>query len=315
MYKKLAALAACVCLLACVGCGGDTKKIDNAPSGAFLEMTDVAGRKIVLPKQPERILALSPSYLEPIDTIGGKLIGRPTAKRGSVPKSMQNLPEVGHTFNVNMESVVGLKPDLVLASKSQHAKFIPLLESNKINTIEFQINTYAEVKSFLNTLGKIYNKPEQAKALSDKMDAEVKQTLDKLPKEKKKVVVLFATANAVTVSGPKTVAGCIVDMLGFENVAAAALKGNSEKTPYSMEKLVEQNPEIIYITSMGKADKIQKRLQTDFESNPAWKGLDAVKNKRVYALPEDKFLLNPGIHYPEAVEYMAKLAYPESFKK
>lgn len=315
MYKKLACVFACACLLVSVGCGGNNQKAATTQNQVYLQLTDDAGRKIVLPKKPERIVALSPSYLEPIDAIGGQIIGRPTAKRGAVPKSMEKATEVGHTFNVNMESVVGLKPDLVLASKSQHAKFISLLESNKINTLEFQMHTYNEVKGFIDALGKIYNKPEQAKKLCDKMDAEVKVVLDKLPKEKKKVVILFATANSVTVSGSQSVAGCISDMMGFENVAAKALKGNSEKTPYSMEKLVEQNPDIIYITSMGKADKIQKRLQADFESNPAWRGLDAVKNKRVYALPEEKFLLNPGIHYPEAVEFMAKKAYPEAFSK
>lgn len=315
MYKKIASLAACVCLLVCAGCGGDTKKAEPAKAAGYLQMTDDAGRKVSLAKQPERVVALSPSYLELIDAVGGKIVGRPTAKNGTVPKSMEKLPEIGHTYNVNMENVVGLKPDLVLASKSQHAKFVQLLESNKINTMEFQVRTYDEVKKFLSSLGKIYNQEEKAKTVAAKLDSDIKAVIDKLPKEKKKVVVLFATANSVTVAGSKTVAGCVSDLLGFENVAAAALKGNSDKTPYSMETLLSQNPEIIFITSMGKAEKIQKRLQTDFESNPAWKGLDAVKNKRVYALPEDKFLLNPGIHYPEAVEYMAKLAYPESFKK
>ena len=114
MYKKLASLAACVCLLACAGCGGDTKKAEPVKAQAYLQMTDDAGRKVSLAKQPERVVALSPSYLELIDAIGDKVVGRPTAKNGTVPKSMEKLPEVGHTYNVNMESVVGLKPDLVL---------------------------------------------------------------------------------------------------------------------------------------------------------------------------------------------------------
>ena len=315
MYKKIASLTACVCLLVAAGCGGDTKKPENTVNKSAVQFVDDAGRKVSLAKAPERVVALSPSYLELIDAVGGKIVGRPTAKNGTVPKSMEKLPEVGHTYNVNMESVVGLKPDLVLASKSQHAKFVQLLESNKINTMEFQVRTYNEVKAFLGTLGKIYNKPAKANEVIAKLDSDIKAVIDKTPKQKKKVVVLFATANSVTVAGSKTVAGCVSDLLGFDNVAAAALKGNSDKTPYSMETLLSQDPEIIFITSMGKAEKIQKRLQTDFESNPAWKGLTAVKNKRVYALPEDKFLLNPGIHYPEAVEYMAKLAYPQSFGK
>ena len=187
--KSLHVFFACACLLVSVGCGGNNQKATITQNQVYLQLTDDAGRKIVLPKKPERIVALSPSYLEPIDAIGGQIVGRPTAKRSYVPKNMEKLPEVGHTFNVNMESLVGLKPDLVLASKSQHAKFISLLESNKINTLEFQMRTYDEVKNFVSVLGKIYNKPEAAKSVCDKMDADVKKILDKLPKDKKKVVV------------------------------------------------------------------------------------------------------------------------------
>ena len=53
-----------------------------------------------------------------------------------------------------------------------------------------------------------------------------------------------------------------------------------------METLVEQNPEIIFITSMGKPEEIENRLRTDFKNNPAWNSLPAVKAGRVYVLPE-----------------------------
>ena len=68
-----------------------------------------------------------------------------------------------------------------------------------------------------------------------------------------------------------------------------------------METLVEQNPEIIFITSMGKPEEIENRLRTDFKNNPAWNSLPAVKAGRVYVLPEKLFLINPGLRYPEAV--------------
>lgn len=80
-----------------------------------------------------------------------------------------------------------------------------------------------------------------------------------------------------------------------------------------MEALVEQNPEIIFITSMGKADEIENRLRSDFKNNPAWASLQAVQNGKVYVLPENLFLLNPGLEYPKAVEYMARQVYPEVF--
>lgn len=251
-----------------------------------------------------------------IDAVGGTVVGRATSKVGVIPPSMEKVPEVGFVYNINMESLIALRPDLVLAGRNQHDKFTPLLESNNINVIQFDAKTYDEVKETVKVLGEIYGTQEKATAECQLLDKEIKAITDKLPqeKQKKKIVIMHATASSVTVEGKKSIAGCVSDLLGFENVAAAALGGKSEKTPYSMESLVGQNPEIIFITSMGKADEIENRLRADFKNNPAWNSLEAVQKGRVYVLPERLFLINPGLNYPEAVEYMAKQVYPEVFK-
>lgn len=309
--KKIASVLLCAALLLTAGCSGDKQTADS--SKAYLQVKDAAGRQVTLVKKPERVVSLSPSYLSMIDAVGGKIVGRATSKVGTVPESMKSVPEIGLVFNINMESLIGLKPDLVLAGKNQHEKFVPMLESNKINVIEFDAKTFDEVKGTLTTLGDIYGTQEKAKAENDRLDKEVKAVTDKLPKESKSVVIMHATASAVTVEGAHSIAGCVSDLLGFKNVAAAALKGKSDKTPYSMETLVEQNPDIIFVTSMGKPEEIENRLRTDFKNNPAWSSLKAVQQGRVYVLPENLFLINPGLRYPQAVSYMAKQVYPEVF--
>ncbi len=268
---------------------------------------------MALAAKPERVVSLSPSYLGMIDAVGGKIVGRATSKVGSIPESMKAVPEVGLVYNINMESLVALKPDLVLAGRNQHEKFVPLMESNKITVIELDAKTYADVKNTVKLIGDIYGTPEKAQAENALLDKQVAEVTGKMPREKKRVVIMHATANSVTVEGSHSIAGCVSDLLGFENVAAAALKGKSDKTPYSMESLVGQNPEIIFITSMGKAEEIENRLRSDFRSNPAWNSLTAVQQGRVYVLPENLFLINPGLRYPEAVKYMAQQVYPEVF--
>lgn len=308
--KKLACGLLCAAMLI-AGCGGSAGK--DAGSGAFLSLKDASGRQVTLTQRPERIVSLSPSYLSMIEAVGGKIVGRATSKVGNVPESMKSVPEVGLVYNINMESLIALKPDLVLAGKNQHEKFVPLLESNKINVIELDAKTFDEVKNTVKILGDIYGTQDKAKAENELLDKQVAAVTGKLPKEKKRIVIMHATASAVTVEGTHSIAGCVSDLLGFENVAAAALKGKGDKTPYSMETLVEQNPEIIFITSMGKPEEIENRLRSDFKNNPAWNSLKAVQAGRVYVLPENLFLINPGLRYPAAVRYMAKQVYPEVF--
>lgn len=312
--KKLLSLCCCIALLLSAGCGSKENKPADGAAQAFFTVTDAAGRRVVLNSKPQRVVSLSLSYLSMIDAVGGSIVGRAASKVGTIPASMQNVPEVGLVYNINMEALIALKPDLVLAGRNQHDKFVPLLESNKIKVIELDAKTYDEVKQTVTLLGNIYGTQEKAAAENALLDSQIKAVIDKLPRqEKKRVVIMHATASSVTVEGSRSIAGCISDLLGFENVAAQALKGKSDKTPYSMETLVNQNPELIFITSMGKPEEIESRLRTDFKNNPAWNSLNAVKQGKIYVLPEKLFLLNPGLKYPEAVKYMAQQVYPEAF--
>lgn len=310
--KKFTVVFLCLLTLLAAGCGGG-QEAKQEVKGKYATITDAAGRTVALDAEPKRVVALNPSYLGMIDSVGGSIVGRATSKLVTVPESMREAPEIGFVYNINMESLVGLKPDLVLAGKNQHEKFVPLLESNNIKVIELDAKTYTEVQDTVRLLGNIYGTSDKAEQECALLNSEIKAVTDKLPKEKKKIVIMHATASSVTTEGSRSIAGCVSDILGFDNVAAKALQGKSEKTPYSMEALVEQNPEIIFITSMGKADEIENRLRSDFKNNPAWASLQAVQNGKVYVLPENLFLLNPGLEYPKAVEYMARQVYPEVF--
>lgn len=310
--KKLICLFLAICAFSVFGCGSSESGSEQV-KGKFATVIDAAGRTVALDKKPERVVALNPSYLNMIDSVDGKIIGRATSKLVDLPESMQNVPEIGFVYNINMESLIGLQPDLVLAGKNQHEKFVPLLESNNIKVIELDAKTYDDVKDTVQLLGKIYGTEDKADAECRLLDQEIEAVLKKIPEQKKHIVIMHATASSVTVEGEKSIAGCVSNILGFENVALAKMQNKGDKVPYSMEALVEQNPEIIFITSMGKAEEIENRLRNDFKNNPAWASLEAVKNGRVYVLPENLFLLNPGLNYPEAVEYMAKQVYPEVF--
>ena len=138
----------------------------------------------------------------------------------------------------------------------------------------------------------------------------------KLPATPKKVAILHATAKSVTLELETSIAGDIAKRLKLNNVAAGnkPLEADMDSTPYSLEKLVEQDPDLILVVTMGQVADIEKRMKADVESNPAWATLRAVKAGQILFLPQDLFQLQPGTRMPEAVEYMAKLVYPEVYK-
>lgn len=323
MKKWLMSVCLCICMAA-VGLSGCTPQNaattanSSQSKGVYAEITDDAGRTVTLKEKPQRVVVLSTSILNFAAAVDGDVAGRATVKSedASIADKYKDVPEVGPVYNVSAEKVMELKPDLVIASAKQHQKLIPILEQNHIPVIALKSKSYDDVKRNMEIIGQVYGKEDAAKAKISEMDTEIAAIVDKLPQEKKRIAIIYATPSAVSVQLPNSIAGNVADILHFENVASAVQQDakGAEKVPYSMEALVEQNPDIIFFTSMGQKDKIEKRLQEDVKSNPAWGTLRAVQEGQVYVLPENYFLLNPGLDYPKAIAYMAKLVYPEVYK-
>ncbi|MBQ9635180.1 MAG: ABC transporter substrate-binding protein [Acidaminococcaceae bacterium] len=273
---------------------------------------------MTLAKKPERVIVMVPSVLNYVDAVGGSVVGRPSSSKFiEIPASMQNVEDVGHVSNINIEKVVGLKPDLIFINAQLYRKFGKMLDENHISAIVLQPKSYEETKKAIATVGRVYGNTKEADLKLKEMDSRVNAILSKVPKNhNKRIVILHASVSTVTVELETSIAGGIAKKLGLINVSAGipAIHGRPEKAPYSMESLVEQDPDIIFITTLGAKEKIEKRLQADVKNNPAYGALKAARNKRVYALPETLFMLAPGLRYPEAMEMMAKDAFPESFK-
>lgn len=318
--KKLLYFLAGSLLVALIiaGCGpkqANNIKKDEAGNG-YLTIHDDAGRTVVLPNKPERIAVLSTSYIDLLYAVGGKAVGRPVSKTGRLTGEAAALPEVGQIANINTEKLIALKPDLVFGYQGIHEKLVPILESCGIPIVLLKMKTYADVQAKVEMFGNIAGTSPQARQLSAELNEKVKTITDKLTAvQPKKVIILHATAKSVTVEMENSIAGDVAATLKLINVAAGSkpLEKDPDATPYSLEKIVEADPDIILVTTMGELTDIEKRLKADVEGNPAWSGLRAVQNKQVFFLPSDLFQLNPGIYYDQAVAYMAKIVYPEVY--
>ncbi|MDF2634292.1 MAG: ABC-type transporter, periplasmic subunit [Pelosinus sp.] len=310
-----------VCMLSIIsvifaGCASSSqdKSITKSPDH-YLQMTDDAGRTVVLEKKPQRIVVLSTSFLDVLYGVGGKAVGRPSSKAPQTFPAQQEIPEVGFIYNINNEQVLALQPDLVIGFQGIHDKLVPTFESSKIPVMILKMKTYDEILTKAKLFGDIAGTQEQAQKLLATMQANINEVTAKLPSQSKKIVILHATAKNVTVELDSSIAGNVAKILKLENIAVGStpIAGDSEMTPYSLEKLVEGDADAILVVTMGNMTEIEKRMKADLESNPAWSGLRAVKRGQVFFLPAELFQLNPGIRFYESVEYMAKVMYPEVY--
>jgi len=296
------------------GCGAEKNSTPNQISQEkiFAAIEDDAGRNIVLEKKPARIVVTSASFLEPLHAVGAEIVGRPDSKN-KMPDWAKDLSSVGAVYQIDVERLLACAPDLVVVNKGMNEKLLPVLEENKIPALVVELKTYDDVKRGLKIFSAISGNEVAGEKIIRDMDEAIKDIVERVPKKKLRVAILHSTAQGLTVQLDGSIAGSIAKMFGWENVASGMtpLEKNPDAAPYSMETLAEQNPEIIFVTSMGDADEIKANMMKAISENAAWQAIGAVKNNQLYFLPQDLFLLSPGLRYPDAVKKMAELIYPE----
>ena len=302
----LGSIALVMIVLALAGCGKST----SSSSATTKELT-FNGQTYTVPKDPQKIAVLSNSVLSMLYAVDGKAISRVNTT-DSLPPEIEALPTLGQTANINMEQLLGLNPDLVLGLENQHKKYEAQLQSSKISTVLINYDGIKDNVPLLTFLGELTNHQDKAKTVIATYENNIAKVKDTVKgQQPARVAVLRATGKGVTAETDASITASMVKELGMTNVVTSHLdKTTTDKTvPYSLETLAADNPDIIFVVTMGKEEEITKAMKKAMTDNPAWANLKAVQNNRVVYLPSKLFLLNPGLQTPEAMARLVKEAY------
>lgn len=288
------------------------KTEENKDSITFV---DSLGKTVTLKKNPQRVVCLYTSYLDLWDMSGGKVVGRIDTKE-NVPVAAKNVETVGLYTNPNLEKILALQPDLVLINSdiASQVALIPMLESSKISYVAMKYDTFKDYLKILKIYTELTDREDlyQSKglAVAQKVDA----ILAKVPRDRvPSVLLLLGSSKSVSVRLPDTTVGEMFKDLGAVNIAYDPSLSAADMQVFSMERVIEKNPDFIFAQTMGEVAETTARIKKDIESNPAWSYLTAVKEGRYIFLPKDLFLFKPNDRYAEAYEQLAKILYPDIF--
>ena len=302
----LGSIALVMIVLALAGCG----KTTSSSSATTKELT-FNGQTYTVPKDPQKIAVLSNSVLSMLYAVDGKAISR-VSTTDALPPEIEALPVLGQTANINMEQLLGLNPDIVLGLENQHKKYEAQLQSSKIPAVLINYDGIKDNVPLLTFLGELTNHQDKAKTVIATYENNIAKVKDAVKNQQPaRVAVLRATGKGVTAETDAAITASMVKDLGMTNVVTTHLdKATTDKTaPYSLETLAADNPDIIFVVTMGKEEEITKAMKKAMTDNPAWANLKAVQNNRVIYLPSKLFLLNPGLQTPEAMARLVKEAY------
>ncbi len=299
--------------------GEGTEETFSSGTGYPLTITDRLGNTITLTKKPEKIAVLSGTNINLFYAVGGKSICTQTISGNLiVPEEVKSLPDIGNSYRPDIEKILALSPDLVIAQYGLQDSIVPALQQSKVPVVSVRMRSYEDVQNKARLFARILGTESKAEELITSMETKKQAILSKLPANGKKVMILYMTSQDVSVKLGRSVAGGVSTLLGLTNVASSSKTEslNTETTPFSMEEVVAQNPDYILVTTMlSDESTAPAMMEKKFGSDPVWKGLQAVKDKHVVFLPQRYFLNNAGPDYMNAAQFMAEAVYPECFGK
>lgn len=270
-------------------------------------------------KKPKKVAVLMNSTLDLWYLAGGTAIARVKGET-NVPEAAKDIQDLGSFNKVNIESLLALEPDLIImaSSSSDQAKLVPSLTENKIETAIIDTNTepYEGFKKNLYLFCKILGTEDKYSGEINNITKRCEAVMDKTKKADKQpnVAIFFTSSKSVQCELPTSLIGDMVQHMGGKNIVDDVNVEGKTKVDFSVEKLIEKDPEYILVTTMGDVDKCKERFNKDVMSNDIWGSLTAVKEGRVYYLPKDLFMYRPNARYGEAFEELGKLIYPEVIK-
>ena len=266
---------------------------------------DDLGRKIYLAKAPTRIVSMAPSVTEMLFAIGldQEIVG--VTQFCDYPSAARAKPKVGYS-NPNVESIVALKPDLVVAPREfLRTDTLAQLDRLKIPAFILEAKIVEDIPSHIQTLGRMLDRSPAADRVATGMRkriAEVRTRMKNLPHPR----LLYVLNSQPLISvGPGSFIHQLIELAGGANVAAAA---KSAYPRLNMEDVLKEDPQII-LFPVGSSEGVPDDEQQVWRK---WTTLSAVKHGRVQRISAD--LLNrPGPRIIEGLEVLARLFHPEVF--
>lgn len=265
---------------------------------------DSNGTEVVIESEPKKIISVAPSITELVYALGkgDELLGR--TDYCDYPKEAKSVPSIGSLTDPNLEKIIEIKPDVVIASTHFKEDVAKKLEELGVKIVVLKDSKDIDgAYDSINKLGQILNAQDKAKEVIDSNKKKIQEINEKVKNEKAtKVyyVVGFGKTGDFTATGDTFIAD-MLSKAGGNNIAQDATGWK-----YSLEKIIENNPEDIIIS--------QKFVMKDqFIGTDGYKELSAVKNNRVFEI-DDNLVNRQGPRIADGVEAFAKILHPELFK-
>lgn len=283
----------------------------NSQGEGAYSFTDAVGNTVTV-ESTDRVVATYGSYAETWTLAGGTLVG---ATQDAIEERGMDLGEnvaiIGTVKEPNLEEIIATDPDFVImnADTSSQVDMDDALTQAGIPHAYYRVDSFEEYLNMLAQLCQFTGRQD----LYEQNGLAVKEQIDQIrqlvqDEESPTVLLLRAYSTGVKAKGADNMVGYMLEDLGTDNMVA---RHESLLEDINLEEIIAEDPDYIFITTMGSEQQAMDYMAQNVENNPAWQQLTAVQNDRCIVLPKDLFHYKPNARWGESYAYLAKILYPD----
>ena len=314
-YISVIAAAICVAMMLCLfsACGSA-----EAPrNGDSVTFTDALGRKVTVPKEPQRVVALIGSFADVWMLAGGSVCATAEDAWEDFGLELPNAVNIGGAHSPNLELIFSANPDFVIASAStsSNVEMKETLEAAGITVAYFDVDNFEDYLVMLDICTELTGRKDlyekngleiQSRIEATKRDMEARA----LPENQRTVLLLRAHSGSVKAKGSEgTILGEMLADLGCINIADS---DSSLLEALSVESVIRQEPYRIFVVTMGNdTQKAVDNLNQMMVENPAWGTLKAVAEGRLHLMDRKLFNIKPNAEWATSYEQLSEILLAE----
>ncbi len=307
---KISLLAVLAVMMVLSACNGSNTKTQSGKDYTF---TDSLGNTVTV-NNPQRVVTVMGSFAQIWCLAGGGdvLVGSTDDTIDTRDLGVDHeITKIGSYTAPNIEKIIGCDPDLVIltggSSLTTDQKTLEdTFKENQINYCYFTVTHFEDYLHMLDICTDITGKKDNFK----KYGTDVKANIEKIIKDNKvdgapSYLLMITYSGGIRPQASTTQTGKMISDLGAHNIIDDMPSLLKE---FSMEKVIELDPDYIFAISMGYTEaSAEEAIKKLVESDPAWNQLSAVKAGKYYLLPREMFQFKPNEKWDQAYQYLADI--------
>lgn len=298
------------------------KTSEAADAAGEREITDMAGRTVVVPDEIETVFSSSTVTAIFMYTLApDKLLGwnyeLNELEKSIILEEYHDLPNFGMGDSINYEAVIAAGPTIAVNVGTINDKMISdcdkLSESLGVPVVAVDGDLAASAEAY-RFMGELLGEEEQAEKLAsyaEKTFADIEKM--EVPEDKKVRIYYGNGEDSLETAPAGSAHGQIIDMVNAVNVADLEM-GEGSRVQISAEQLLAWDPDVIVVNGEPKADMSGASAAETILANPDYASLKAVQNQQVYGTPNAPFswMDRPmGPNRIVGIRWLSGLIYPE----